>query len=1168
MPFIANDLYLASGTGELKNAWIDTVYKHDSSSFYNWEEDNLPLYDLEDRTNLLHEMAGYPADDTVDTIMLIVSGTGADNKKVFSSLSGVIDALPNVIRTPVIIEVCTSGYIGDLKLENKIISTSGGLEIINRGFAKALCGSGNPSSITTLAVSSYEPKTIGDYAYTISSIDLSNAMTDVYCVGLSGVPVGTPTGGYNAWWDYYARSYGDVIELGQKDSPLYSRTVLSDFNSVNTGLALNVGINSFYAAGHPQAPQAVDSTSSTDLTFYTPIDPTIYRKGVWLIPGTANSIGVPERYSGLHYANALSKVEVKNCVGPIYIRGFCVDGAYDAASLDGGGTQHTDIGFDIQNSNVVFENCAVSRCKRAGLKAENSNVTLNRGFVSIRNYTLSGAGLTGKDTKLLTPGLHAVNSNITLSASTEELKGLPIDSPYQFCHNMVGIQLENSVLKTPEHYTYGRDMAGVDYTEIATGEQTLVTQTFGNISKGIIAKSSTIDLNGIFSVFNNKLGLELFDSIVKTSEMFVEANIDIGLRAFGSTIEYNKDTNRIARTTYGPQVKFVTNGQHMCLTNSEFIPTYASGIGDKCGRVVFVGNVGADFLNNEASIKPSIILDNSYMNLINGKAYTGGNADKHDVFAYNRPTKGALFVVTNNSTLDLNGTEDFATMLVGPHANEWQRKCAAIFVENGSTVNVAGPTSISQVGVNILAEKNSNINFGPHKRNGIIDVSGFLLLEDEDNHTKVELHSSRACLVAKGGSVISMENVGDYHAHWDEKYYEDGGINVDYPTGDTEVSGYQNDVSSAISGGYIQFFPNPNVLSSVHNISEQITWPITQEFAVTDDTFTSISMSPAQLSSVSLGGFCVRALEGSKVYVKNVHFPAGWENPSGPYYDISGTACDYLRIWNIGADSFLNASYLSVSSNHPQDASSVYYGPSAMWVSGGDTGLSGAPSSTADTSTASVLDTFGLGVETGGGLGYYGETVQKNIGPFRIFVSPHPKAKFLGYPVTEIGEGFMPAQPPEAFVSMAYDFDVSALRTGIPVQLFAQGYNPSGDLSAVNYPTGNNYVNVSDVYKDLGFAEYIESLPVDQQAENVASSFYYAGDMLPDDMEFKIILDESALNTFANAKNGTLNTSGRKAFVSFYRAIMSYPGDSFYGSANSQARGIGSLINFDLERDG
>ena len=116
------------------------------------------------------------------------------------------------------------------------------------------------------------------------------------------------------------------------------------------------------------------------------------------------------------------------------------------------------------------------------------------------------------------------------------------------------------------------------------------------------------------------------------------------------------------------------------------------------------------------------------------------------------------------------------------------------------------------------------------------------------------------------------------------------------------------------------------------------------------------------------------------------------------------------------------------------------------------------------------------------------------------------------------------------------------------------------------------------MYEELGFSSHILSLPADQQGENVASSFFYAKDLLPNDSEHKIWLDESAANTFANAKNGLLGTSNRKKIFSVYQSFF-YDEDlgggaGYYGgrrgatghTSEDQARGIGSASLFDLGR--
>ena len=50
MAFNQNDIYTSSGSLRVYNSWTPYVSKFDTSSFYNWEQDNLPLYDLEERT--------------------------------------------------------------------------------------------------------------------------------------------------------------------------------------------------------------------------------------------------------------------------------------------------------------------------------------------------------------------------------------------------------------------------------------------------------------------------------------------------------------------------------------------------------------------------------------------------------------------------------------------------------------------------------------------------------------------------------------------------------------------------------------------------------------------------------------------------------------------------------------------------------------------------------------------------------------------------------------------------------------------------------------------------------------------------------------------------------------------------------------------------------------
>jgi hypothetical protein len=116
--FLKNDIYTSSGSTKLYHCWTDKVTKFDSSSFYNWEQDNLPVYDLEERTHLLWEQLGFPA-SSLPGVALVVSADASNNditcnKNVFRSLSAAIEAIPQTINFPILIEVASFGNIGNI----------------------------------------------------------------------------------------------------------------------------------------------------------------------------------------------------------------------------------------------------------------------------------------------------------------------------------------------------------------------------------------------------------------------------------------------------------------------------------------------------------------------------------------------------------------------------------------------------------------------------------------------------------------------------------------------------------------------------------------------------------------------------------------------------------------------------------------------------------------------------------------------------------------------------------------------------------------------------------------------------------------------------------------------------------------------------------------------
>ena len=663
MAFNKNDLYLASGTGQLINSWTDPVYKFDSSSFYNWEEDNLPIYDLEDRDDLLHEMAGYPASATAPSIMLTVSDCGIDNKKIFGSVSSAVEALPNTIRQPVIIEVCVSGQLGDLRLENKeIVASAGGIEIINRGFGKILCGSSTSPSSTV--VNTENGTSDGSSVYILESEDTSNTLTDTISVGLDEY-VGSKHPDTYTFWNSFGRAFALAPEV-QKAGTGSVRGIAATVKFSDTAGTYLTSTNDQFQFEYYQ-----DNSSPTqDIVIRNPANlATLFER-------TDFGINTPNRAVGFIYNNCFSNVSIKNCSGKVFLRGFCVDGA-DRADITSTGSQRTNRGFDIVNSEVVVENCTATRCKEAGLHIDNSEVTLNRGFLALNNYELvDDAGfLDGRNTARKTPGMKAINSSVTLSAATEDAHGLPVDSPYQFTRNTVGIDLVNSVIKTPDGYKNGKDTAGNTLlTAEVHGSQTIYLQTSLNTDTGLKARGSTIQIGSAMSSYQNNVGVELVNSKLATAMFSIDHNQEDGLRATNSVFNYNKNAERLTPSV-GYQSYFQQNGQHVTLNNSQFIPTEVSGVYSKYNRLFFDGNFGIDGFfgaedpeinGNTASVRPAVhVSNNSYMNAVS----TGSRVLEDGTIRRFRPSPGSAFRVDGGSTLDLNGTGDYVTNIIGPNGS-------------------------------------------------------------------------------------------------------------------------------------------------------------------------------------------------------------------------------------------------------------------------------------------------------------------------------------------------------------------------------------------------------------------------------------------------------------------------------------------------------------------
>ena len=1176
MPFIDDDIYLASGASQLINSWVDPVYKYDSSSFYNWEQDNLPIYDLEDRGDYLLEMHGYPTSSVVG-MTLTVSDCGIDNKRVFATVDEAVKAIPNTIRFPIIIEVAASGNLGSLYLEDKTFEGSlAGLEIINTGFAKVLVGDDTAASATIATIDS-DSSSIA----TFTSTDLKNTFDDLATLhGDSLYATNTLT----QWWSKTKRAFVLPPEWATHSDSGPTKTV-------DISVKFEDDLNAFGANG---------GTSFTVASAFSANDNST---GLDISPDTAKDqsfrpdilTGSTSRVTGLVYGNYLKDVHITNCSGRVYLRGFCVDGGSQAI-LTSAGSQDVDVGISVKNSDVVIENCTTTRCKTAGIKIENSNVVLNRGFISYRNYELvNDGGYLDSRTSHESYGMLAINSNVTLSGATSEFKGLPIDSPFCFLRNSVGIKLKNSNLMTPEKSGYGLDIEGT-VAGSTKGQQTLVLQTFLNTSKGIEADNSTIESKHRISVFQNQMGAELINCTLKTLNLDVGYNFDEGLLLNGTEIIYNDSlTTKVAYSTgpFSPCNSFASNGQHLVMKNSQVLPKRADAMPDYYSTFGFEKSIGyKEKVTNGKVTLPMVELSNgSRFDVIGGRFlntsydvvagagfYTGGDSNDKRV-----PVMGAAALVKGGSTLNLLGVAGYQTLAAGTSHSDKQQFTFGFVAVNNSKIRASGPTTVVQYGVDFFADDNSTIELCPHKTDsGDIDVAGFSL-GTAGNHTTVQLHSSRACLIANNNSSIKIEDVGDYNDHWDAKYSTD----LDYNTRSGGLS-----TKNYIKSGYLQFYPNPfaEIGTGALGLTSQLNVYSNNAGAFVVGPQVALTTHDNDVSGISWGGMCVRALGNSEVKVKNTHFPCGWFNTSEAYYDASASECSLLRIWNIADNSKLDASYLSIASNHPQDTSASYYGPYATYASGASVHLSGAPFSTPDTGPLSVLDAFGESRTLFGGAPIpdaswdglqVGRAEPENTGAFRLYVSVDPKAKFLGYVTGDEGT-FNAYNGSDAPHSLAYHSLTNAvLHQGPPYQLLCQGYNPSLDCSGP--------IEFSSVYGEFGGSSWVEENTITSPPANSkwtaavsdaghfydfaieassvleASSFYYAKDLLA---RFRpsIWLDHSALNSFANAKNALLGKSNRGNFVNYYETRTLSSGESWSDPISGNGLGFKSTNLFDPNR--
>jgi len=1204
--FLKDDIYTSSGTTKLYHCWTDKVTKFDSSSFYNWEQDNLPIYDLDERTNFLWEQLGYPT-SSIGGVALVVSADASDNdvacnKNIFRTVSAAIEALPQCINFPVLIEIANFGNLGDIVISNRRFGPNGSLEIINRNFARQentfasgvsnfeglippLVGvSSTDANNTFLYLSSIQAN--AGY-YDSSSIKMSplQGFLDASCISISAAVfsgtrdsrlsgTGTSSIPLNA--------YISVTKSGGN----YNRAtlVIDDFNDIQPYGSNNYDLNFKSYDLNPDSFENIQYKDASTLNFFN--NELIFTKNNYSIPYDPLVFSDYSAYNGLYYGNKANKIFINNCDGKIFIRNFFV---YGGGRLKEG----NNYGVEVNNSpNVYLENMVVTKFRKAGFNFNNSRVTLLRGCVATRIYDYDSSGFRKTDDyenkrKFLTfntsssllyddpaAGLLANNSNITISSTDAwELPMLsqflnPVLQPsaafyipnyyiFEFTKNANGIILNNSTLEGGK---------SLDTLRTYPTLYEITLDSAHNTGIGLVSNNSKVSIDGKIRFIENLFGAQFNNSLFEYDRIACIANQKQAISSYNSKIIYNKNftKNHVGGSLwfedFTAQSWFVRNGQHLVLNNSIMMPVTASSMEENYGVISFQDSMGkliglgateglgvlegVRLQNNSDAvlISPQFERSNTY------SIQSGGDP----VFS----KKGSELLITNNSKATLKGTRYFCTKAVGPTTYGNSKPLIALCADNNSMLQINGPTAVVQFGVGMMADSNSKLLLSAPRQllDNSLDISS-INLSHGGNHTAVEIHSIRTGIVANNNSIFEAKDLGSFITSWERK--STVGLGFSGWVGISSLSSVTNlrpeyyynalDTEMYTSAGSLQFYPNPiarvdtngyigsikgvNQLPNQSNLSNKLfTYDSAygNYFLLANNNNPFIQNGVSSFSGLTHGGVCVRVLNNSIVNIKNVNFPCGYWNASAPYYDgtltISTSSAPYKTfIWNISDDSQFKASYISVSSLFPRLAG--YNGPLGFWGSGiNASSLNyGLPSSTPDTSSLSILDLFGANPSSTA----YSVSSHKNYGPFRLYLSVDPIVNSLVDVATLSGYGIIP-------------------------QLYSQGYQPSSDLLCSGSPS----------------SLYLNALQRNSLGSIVPSGYYYSKDIVSNPYNARIVFDESAAETFANAKHCASSKSNLAKTVNIYYPYHGDSGGIIKFGDSAILYGLGSLNIFDPETIG
>ena len=824
------------------------VHKFDASAFYNWEQDNLPVLDLETRSNVLRQYLGLT---DVSGVTLTVSSDApksASSLGVYQTVQDALEVVPRRLRFPLLIEICDFGNLGDLTIADIHCEGNGALQIEGRQFSDAV----TLTVADTVSAGNYGPSATQTLPLTVSSTNLKNGFQNASSTNLA-LNCASVEG-----WDRYSRTF----VTRTPDSQTQTQALLFKPQPSTDTFVIGGAFGNRYNVSAYGTRE--ESTVALD-----PDPRTSNGSGESLLTAR-DALEANDNVSVAAWGTHFNKIEIKNC-SRVKLKNICVDSASGSDNKFPNTLVYLcDTGLDVKNSNILLENFAATRFRKSGISLQNSTASVAGNFIVYRIYERNRDETKGKEGA----GVYCVDSSLAFDTSAgdgTELRGHRIRALSK-CG--VGLHAINSTIT-----------GGAVSTGTVKNAGSIDTDTFRlyihSNTTGVKLVNCVYDVDGRTSVFCNIRGFDCAQSTLRFQQFSVDYNQEEGFYLDNTNLIYGKDAATLETGVSGTVARAFTcdyNGINLHVDKNssvgypadlQYVPTLDMWGGTTTANWA-ITNHGATDIDSFKS--PSILVSqNSNAELVN--LSVAGDARATGV-------PGACVQARSNSNVTLRGTSKSHTIL-GSLGSVILKKnwttAAAGAIEN-SQITFTGPTKISRFGIGVLAQNNSKVSFVPPsvEYNHFVPAKTRFQLSSTANHTRLDVHANRACLVANDRSTIQMQSLGG------------NSLDPDNSINSSQSYDFSSTFAECTSGSFVRFCPN--------GFTEQLESSFYTAANFDQFTRTTDGLADQDHNINTTGGMCVRAVGSSKVDVDLVNFKVEGElqsDVSGVCYNYNGTGCEY-----------------------------------------------------------------------------------------------------------------------------------------------------------------------------------------------------------------------------------------------------------------------------------